>query len=84
MDDFLDVYLGKILKKWVGQHHAPEHIRRRLLSLAAHPPSRKKVCDFYPPFQVQRLEPDKWEHFLLTCDIIHSCQNGLTVSRILV
>ena len=84
MDDFLNTYLGKILKNWAGRRQAPLQIRSRLLSQAAHPPAREKSRDFRPVVQIQNYQPVNWDHFLLTCDIVHSFQNGLTVSRLLV
>jgi len=84
MDEFLDAYLGRLFKNWAGRRQAPEHIRARVLSLAAHPPVRGKPGDFYAGFKPQNYLPTNWEHFLLTCDIVHSNQNGLTVSRLVV
>lgn len=36
MDDFKDIYLGKILKKWVALYPLPEYGRARLLWVASH------------------------------------------------
>ena len=84
MDEFQDSYLGKIMKNWAGRRKAPEYTRRRILYRAAHPPYRLKSHDLYPPFKNQNYEPVNWEHLLLAWDIIHSYQNGLTVSRMVV
>ena len=35
MDDFGNLYLGKILKSWAEKRKAPEHVRERILRLAA-------------------------------------------------
>jgi hypothetical protein len=83
MDEFLDTYLGKILKNWAGRRQAPGHVRARVLWLAAHPPVREKFREIRPVVQIQNYQPMNWEHILLTYDIVHSFQNGLTVSRIL-
>ena len=84
MEDFVDSYLGKILKHWASRHQPPEQMRSRVLRLAAHPPVREKGRDLRPAFPIERYKPVSWEHFLLTCDIVHSFQSGLSVSRILV
>lgn len=84
MGDYLDQYLGRLFKNWAGRKQAPRVIRARVLSLAAQPPVRGKSRDIDPDSKVQNCFPTNWEHFLHTCDIVHSHQNGLTVTRILV
>lgn len=84
MDNYLDQYLGRLFKNWAGRKQAPRVIRARVLSLAAQPPARGKSRDIDLVVQVNNCFPANWEHFLHTCDFVHSHQNGLTVTRILV
>jgi hypothetical protein len=83
MDDWANAYLEKTLKRWVSQRQPPGSVRARILWLAAQPvkhPGRERN----PFVEAHTYQPISWSHLLLTCDIIHSYQNGLTVSRILV
>ena len=84
MNDYFDTYLGKLIKHWASRQQPPEHLRSRLLWLAAHPPRQEKRREMRPALPLEHYKPVNWEHFLLTCDIVHSFQNGLSVSRILV
>ena len=83
MDDFGNLYLGKILKNWVGRRKAPEHVRARLLLLAANTPVIKPR-KLRPAMVLQSYQPVRWDHLLHSCDIVYSYQSGLTVSRMLV
>jgi hypothetical protein len=83
MDDFGNLYLGKILKSWVGKRKAPEHVRERLLLLAANTPVLKPR-KLRPVVVLQSYQPVRWDHLLLSCDIVHSYRSGLTVSRMVV
>jgi hypothetical protein len=83
MDNFGNLYLGKILKSWAGKHRAPEQLRERILLLAANTPV-VKPRKLRPVVVLQNYQPVRWDHLLLTCDIIHSYQSGLTVSRMVV
>jgi hypothetical protein len=83
MDDYLNIYVGKILKDWVGSRNAPKGLKAHILLQAAKTPMLKP--------RKQRLvvvthnyKPTRWDHLLLSCDIIHSYQSGLTVSRMVV
>jgi hypothetical protein len=84
MDDYLDLYLKKIVKRWASRQQPLEQVRSRLLWQAAHPQKQEKRREFRPALPLELYKPVNWEHFLLTCDIVHSFQNGLSVSRILV
>ena len=83
MDDFGNLYLGKILKNWAGRRKAPDHIRARLLLLAANTPV-VKPRKLRPALVLQSYQPVRWDHLLHSCDIVYSYQSGLTVSRMLV
>jgi hypothetical protein len=83
MDDFGNLYLGKILKSWAGKRKPPEHLRERLLLLAANTPVLKPR-KLRPVVVLQSYQPVRWDHLLLSCDIVHSYQSGLTVSRMVV
>ena len=42
MDDFKDIYLGRMLKKWVTVYPLPEYGRAGLLWVASHPAIQHK------------------------------------------
>jgi hypothetical protein len=84
MDEYLDTYLRKLVKHWAGRQQPPAQVRSRVLWLAAYPPKRGNKRDHRPVLPLEHYKPVSWEHFLLTYDIVHSFQNGLSVSRILV
>jgi hypothetical protein len=83
MDDFGNLYLGKILKSWAGKCKAPEHKRERILLLAANAPL-VKLRKHSPVVVLQNYQPVRWDHLLHSCDIVYSYQSGLTVSRMVV
>ena len=83
MDDFGNLYLGKILKGWAGRRKAPDHTRARILLLAADTPVLKPR-KLRPVVMLQNYQPASWDHLLHSCDILYSYQNGLTVSRMVV
>jgi hypothetical protein len=83
MDDYLNIYIGKILKDWVGSRRPSKQVKANILLLATNMPMLK------PPKQRlvvvnHNYKPTRWDHLLLSCDIIHSYQSGLTVSRMVV
>jgi hypothetical protein len=83
MDDFGNLYLGKILKSWAGKRKAPEQLRERILLLAANTPVLKPR-KLRPVVVLQNYQPASWDHLLHSCDILYSYQGGLTVSRMVV
>jgi hypothetical protein len=84
MDDYLNLYLGKILKNWAGRRKAPDQIRKRLLLQAAYISANGKSREYRPIVVIPKYQPVRWDHLLHSCDIVYSYQNGLTVSRMLV
>ncbi len=83
MDNFGNLYLGKILKSWAERRKAPENLRERILRLAAITPV-EKPRKLRPVVVLQNYQPARWDHLLHSCDIVYSYQSGLTVSRMLV
>ena len=83
MDNYLNIYLGKILKDWVGCRKPPKQVKANLLLLAANTPMLKPRKQ-RPVMANHIYKPTRWDHLLLSCDIIHSYQSGLTVSRMVV
>ncbi len=83
MERSINQYLGTVLKNWVAQHQSPAHGRARLLWLAAHSP-RRDAPKKGPRLDSNTYRPTDWSHILLSWDIVHSFQGGMTGSRLVV
>ena len=95
MDTFADRYLKNRLKNWAGGKQAPEGLRRQLLERAARPtPAVVHLLAWLDPAIGLRLSysdslaysyrPTDWSHMLYSYNIVHSFQNGLSSSRLII
>jgi hypothetical protein len=88
MDDGVDQYLSRLLKKWVAQRKPATYSRARLILAASHAsqeiefdkPVISKFVQITGLFQETRYHVDIPQAFI-SLEIVHSIQIGLIFSR---
>jgi hypothetical protein len=80
MDKSIDDILGKVLKKWVNQHHPPVNGRARLLweaSRVSHNKAHRINILKKNQFGSQDYDPNEWSHTLFNWVIENSAQSNI-------